>query len=370
MTRALTPKLRLATPEDNEELIALARRCPIHGHLAFYSDRYPDFFALLALQGDKSAVYVVENDEGKIIACASLTEKTTRWGAESAKTLHFGDLRTDPEYRGSRAALQLIRKYDQTLLEGDYHHGLVEFAAGSTVSKAQKFLSPEIDVMQDGWVRMFQLAPVIRYRISRDYLYRAATAEDLPEIARLLSESHDGMPGAPIFNEEALSKILNQHESFRIEDMWLVCDAEGGILACAGLWDQSSIRNIVATNFTRAGKLAVRFLTAAGLLWKLPPIPRVGQAMRYQMIRWPSARSGHGPALAQLIRFLLNKVRLQGHTQFLTMGFHEKDPLVKVVEGLVRVEDKVELYSHRIRERHARLPQLEDQRFFADLCLV
>lgn len=364
--------IREARPEDNEQLIELARRCPIQGHLHFYSDRYPDFFALLRLQGEKFHIFVSDGDDGRIVACAVFVERSVVWEGRLVKTLHFGDLRTDPDVRRSRVSLEFIKKYDALLREGDFHHGVAEFAAGSkTAVNAQKYLSKEIEVCYDGCVRMFQLIPLWTYRVSRRWTYRQARLEDLPGIAAILQDTYRGTTGSPPFSLEWLEAALELHSSFTIDNLWVATDSEGAIVATVGMWDQAPVRQVVATQFSKVAKFAVRFLAMTGFLWRLPPVPREGRALAYMIFRWPAMRSGQEEPLRALLRFLLNQVRREGKHQFVTAGFHENDRMLNLLRGFVKVEDRVQLYSHRVLARQV-LPALPSAApaHYADLAIV
>lgn len=366
--------IREATPDDNEQLIALARRCPIQGHLQFYSDRYPDFFALLRLQGDKFYSYVAEDKDGRITACAVFVERSVVWNGHLVKTLHFGDLRTDPSVRRSRIALSFIKKYDEILLNGDYHHGVAEFAAGSkTAVNAQKYLSKEIEVRYDGCVRMFQLIPLWTYRVSKRWQYRRARAEDLPSIIELLRDTYKDTPGSPPFSSEWMESALDQHPSFTIENLWVATDTEGKVVASIGLWDQAPVRQVVATQFSKIAKFTVRFLAMTGLLWRLPPVPQEGRPLAYMIFRWPALKGDSEEALRSLMRHLLNRVRRERKHQFVTAGFHENDRMLRLLRGFIKVEDRVQLYSHQVLTRQANVPQVLGATGFthyADLAIV
>ncbi len=370
--------IREAIPEDNERLIDLARRCPMQGQFEMYSDRYPDFFATNRLQGERSLIYVAEHAETQaIVACIAFTEKHERRDGKDVIVLHVGDLRTDPSIRRTRVAGRLVQLYKELLGTGRYDHGVAEFLQGNEKAiRLNKIMGEAFEIGAEGQVNFYQLLPVRNYKASKVYHYRPAAEGDKAAIVELLEASYGTTPGAPAFSIPWLEARLLEHPSFQLQDIWLALNQAGEILAIAGLWDQSSFRRTIASRYTRAMKNGVRLLAMLGLLWKLPPIPREGEALRYAFVRWPAARPGHADALNALCRHLLGKVRREGNYQFLSIGFHELDPLQHALDGLTKITERIQVFSHWLKdsESHRALPvpasQKSPGRRFVDLALI
>ncbi|MBC7659093.1 MAG: GNAT family N-acetyltransferase [Chitinophagaceae bacterium] len=366
--------IREARPEDNERLIDLARRCPMQGQFEMYTDRYPDFFATNRIQGEKAHIYVVERPaDGDLVACVAFTEKHEKRGDKTIKVLHIGDLRTDPTLRRSKIAARLILIYRDMLYSGAYDHGMVEILEGNNAAiNTHKLLGDDFAVNTEGKIIFYQLLPVRGYWPSKEFSYRQATAFDMPSIAALMQKSYGGAPGAPEFTVGWLKKQFAKHPSFTIKDVWLAVDKNQTIVASAGLWDQSSFRRTIVSNYTRAMKTGVRLLAFFGLLWKLPPAPKEGQALSYTFIRWPAAPLDKVGALGELTRFLVNRVRSENRHQFLSVGFNEFDPLQTSLEGITKVKENIQVFSHWLKksEAYQDVGEIPAQRRFVDLTLI
>lgn len=365
---------RKATPEDNERLIDLARRCPMKGQFEMYTDRNPDFFATNRIQGEKAHIHLVERPNGDVVGCVAFTEKIERRGDKDVKVLHIGDLRTDPSLRRSRIAGKLIEIYREMLYSGDYDHGMVEILQGNQAAiGCHKILGDDFAIGVEGNINFYQLLPVRSYWLSKAWTYRQATALDIPAIAALMQKSYGGFPGAPDFSPEWIKTQLTKHPSFGIANIWLAIDKDQTIVASAGLWDQSSFRRTIASRYNRAMKTTVRLMAFFGLMWKLPPVPKEGEALHYLFIRWPVAAMENVDALGALNRFLLNRVRKEGKQQFLSIGFNEHDPLQDSLEGMVKLKESIQVFSHWLKASESfqtlETPQPMQKRF-VDLTLI
>jgi len=341
---------RKAVPEDNERLIDLARRCPMKGQFEMYTDRNPDFFATNRLQGDVAHVQVVERSNGQIVGCVAYTERTEKRDGKDVKVLHIGDMRTDPDLRRTRIAAKLVDTYRDMLYSGRYDHGIVEILQGNEAAIGlNKLLGEDFHVGTEGKINFYQLFPVRTYWPSKAWTYRRATPFDIPVIASLMQKAYGDAPGASDFSPDWLRKQLTLHPSFTIADLWVAVDKYQTIVASAGLWDQTSFRRTVASRFNASMKKTVRALALLGLLWKLPPVPKEGQALTYLFIRWPVASLDNIEALAGLNRFLSNRVRKTGKHQFLSIGFNEHDPLQASVEGMTKLKENIQVFSHWLK---------------------
>lgn len=364
---------RKATPEDNERLIDLARRCPMKGQFEMYTDRNPDFFATNRLQGETAHIHLVERANGQVVACVAFTEKVERKADKDVKVLHIGDLRTDPSLRRTKIAAKLIDIYREMLYSGDYDHGMVEILKGNDGAiSLNKLLGDDFVVGVEGNINFYQLLPVRSYWPSKKWAYRQATPFDIPVIAALMQKSYGGFPGAPDFSPDWLKKQFAKHSSFNVSNIWLAVDSDMTVVASAGLWDQSSFRRTIASHYNKGMKRMVRLMALLGLLWKLPPIPKEGQTLNYLFIRWPVAAPENIEALGALNRFLLNRVRREGKHQFLSVGFNEHDPMQESLEGMTKLKESIQVFSHWLKasESFQTLENVPMQKRFVDLTLI
>lgn len=352
---ALPYRVREATLDDNPGLIELVRRCPIQGTMQLILDRFPDYFAFTRMQGERSYVYVAENAEGQLIGSVAFIESLVYTAGEERRILRFCDLRTDPAYRGSRVAATFIEIYRQLLQSGGFDCGSAEIMEGNiSPIKAQRLLGEGIEVVDEGFLEIFQLFPIWSYQPRENFRLRTAEAEDLPRVAALLQKTYQGAAEAPPFDEEWLARAFDQHLSFRLENLWLAEDEAGELLACVATWDQKGLRRTVALRFHPMARAMLSFWRMLGLVWRLPPIPQAGGSLRYLYLRWPACVPHGIPALRALLKEIMRQVRQQGEHQFVAVGFHEKDSLQACLSGIFKLKMRMHLYTHRLKTSQPR----------------
>lgn len=339
----LSSSLRLAEHDDNAKLIHLARSAPMEGGIRVYADRAPDFFQLANLQGEDAEVLVYE-DNGEILGSIVLSRRHEVWFGQPRLMLHAGDLRVSPAHRSSGIAKHLISQWLQEFSNGEYLGGGFEILNDNRTAMTLLKLRPAHLTLETlGICRIFQVLPLWPHRTDSKYEYRTASLDDLPELARVLSKSHEGYNGYPEFTQDYLKKLLQQHESFSLDQIWLA-ERGGRILACAGFWDQQSIRRTIVENFSPSIAFAVNSIRVARPILRLPKIPRPGDPLRYGFIRFPAHLPGEKAALHNLLRHMLNHYRSLKQYQFIWASFHENDSMQSVLNGLTKLNMEIRLF--------------------------
>jgi hypothetical protein len=323
--------VRLARPDDNEQLIHLARVAPMQGAMRIATDRSPDYFAYPALLGDDLEIWVWD-DDGEILGCGLFYGRTERVGGETVRVLHMGDGRLAHR---ARSRGRVFRDFGLDFIHQRFEQGGYDAAHGEIIGDNKASLALIMVIGQRyrlrdvGPVHNYQLLPIKHLRVSGDHRLRRGEKDDLPALAEILDETYRGHTAAPVFDVEGLSASFSQHPSFGIGDMW-VAERRGRVVACVGTWDQHSIRRYVVENLTPAPWLVATGLRLLGPLFSLPPAPHVGEPLRQSFMRFSGHLPGHEAALRDVVR--------RGRVQtFVIAGLHDADPQLACLEGIPKL---------------------------------
>src|SRR5436305_15352071 len=90
--------VRIATPEDNDALRAVAASCSMDGDMSLRLTREPDFFQLNRLEGSRWRVGVAEVD-GRVVGCVMAAQRRAYLHGVDRTTLYAGDLKVHPQWR-------------------------------------------------------------------------------------------------------------------------------------------------------------------------------------------------------------------------------------------------------------------------------
>ncbi|MBM4354163.1 MAG: hypothetical protein FJ109_10270 [Deltaproteobacteria bacterium] len=134
MTDDLKVTYRRSRPEDEAELRALLHRTPLPGPIRLSMRKEPDFFAAMAVEGERTDVLVAEDvSDGRLVGVGARSEKPCFVnGADEPVTVgYLSNLRIEAPYRGGKilkAGYQQMermhregsaRVYTTTILEGN-----------------------------------------------------------------------------------------------------------------------------------------------------------------------------------------------------------------------------------------------------------
>ncbi len=342
--QAVDPQLRQARSHDNTQLIGLARAAPMQGGIRVFADRAPDFFALADLQGD-SQVLVVE-EQGEIVASLTISKRLETWFGEPRSMLHVGDMRVLPRRRAKGMARLLAMRWFDDLAETGVDGGGFEIMHDNRNALGLLKLfeeRPDLRPSELGQAKIYQVLPLWKHRVDKTLDYRKATASDASALADLLQQSYEDYNGHPQFTPDSLNELMQQHPSFTWNDIWLA-EKRGKLLACAGFWDQKSVRRTVVETFSSSIHVIAASLRLVRPILGLPEIPRPGQALSYGFVRFPAHLPGERAALGSLCRHLLNEVRKTRKYQFVWFSFHSQDPMQGVLDGLVKLSMPIKLF--------------------------
>jgi RimJ/RimL family protein N-acetyltransferase len=194
-----------------------------------------------------------------------------------------------------------------------------------------------------GHAMIYQIPPVRNYRVDKSYSIRHACEKDIPRIAELLREQYRDYSSSPVFNRDEFIHMLRADASFGIEN-FKIAEKDGQIVACAAFWDQQTIRRTVVEEFSRKGALAVSVLRFMNPLLKLPSLPSRGDVLKYIYLRFPAHEPDHSAALRAIIRQESNHLRKLRLYHFIWAGFHQADPLASCINGMVKLNMKVNIF--------------------------
>ena len=339
--------VREATPADNDELLALASRCPMRGDVSLCVSRAPDFFALNVLEGDAWRVGVAEDRDGRIVGCVAVAARDAWVHGRSTRIAYASDLKVDPAHRrmGVADSLTVWGRDACRALVADDAPVLITVLAGNTPMerRAQNRRGmPHFDRI--GTFRSSAISLLWRRRAATDVDLRITQAceSDLEEMAELWTHVARGRQFAPAFDAGELARWIERAPDLEISSYRLARRANGRIAGFLALWDQDAFKQLRVVRYSpRLAAFRAGFNLAAPLLGaaKLPP---AGGQMRYLATVHVCA------AMPSVLRALLigsyNEWRGRGYP-FFTIGLDRRDPLQTALDGLFAQPTDVDAYA-------------------------
>lgn len=335
---------RVAGPEDDRELTALAARAPVPGAVSLRYERSPSYLAgCRAIGRSAEALVLRHRASGRLAGLACRSVRRVFVNGEPADVGYLGQLRVDPAFR-SRGLVgrgfRFIRGLDEgrglpgyitTIVEGNSE------ALGVLVDKPRPGM-PRYRFLE----RLRCLAIPARRAPPADVPgteFRAGDAHRLGDVCAFLRDRGRARQFAPCWEEEDFAEDGGLVPGFGLRDL-VVASSGGRIVGTAGLWDQSAYKQFVVTGYSRLLSMARPWMRAFGLADLPPP----GERLRMAHLSF-AAVDGDDPAVfAGLLGRVLNLAADRG-IAFGLLGLSERDPLLRAARAWRHVSYRSRLYT-------------------------
>jgi GNAT superfamily N-acetyltransferase len=323
--------VRDAGPGDNQALIGLAARCPMHADLSLCIERRPDFFALNRLGGTRWRVGVADGEHGPI-GCIGVAKRAVYLAGRETHIGYVGDLKVDPEHRRRGAGKELLKWAEDAAREltGPDAPLMCTVLSGNDAVGTLRGSYPA--ARRWATIRSHSISLLWRRRPPASGLsVRLAGAADVPGMMGLWVRQAMSRRLAPVLESiplavEGLDYLVAHHD-------------DGTIAGFAGLWDQHRVKQMRVTGYSPRMAVVRTAFNLAAPLFGAPGLPPPGGAMRYRTVVNLCADS------PQTLRTLLLQAceRLRGEYSFLTVGLDTRDPLSRALHGLQAQPTDVDL---------------------------
>jgi hypothetical protein len=242
---------------------------------------------------------------------------------------YLGQLRIDRRYRGrwlvSRGYSLLKRLHDRDPLPG-YLAAVTEGsreAAGVLVEKSRKVF-PAFRPMADYCTLALPAGRSACVSATGASGIAAATAGEIPEIARFLRTEGPRRQFFPVWDEARLNALINGL-GLRIDDLQ-VARRNGSIAGLMGLWDQSAYKQNVVHSYEGWAKLALPLYNAGAHWLQRPQLPRAGETIRNGYAAFVCIADDDAAVFGDLLTATLRRAAACG-LDYLLLGLDTRDPL-------------------------------------------
>lgn len=338
-------RLREATHSDNQKILALSRRCPMHGAISLYTDRSPDFFHLYRMVSPENhAVFVYEKAD-EIVGSIGIVIQELIVDGETQKVGFVGDLKVDPDFRKSIIAHRLVDRAVHVCRERGCRMFLASIVAGNEASLTftnGRGRIPKPIAIGDYIVK--NIPPLRRLAVDPDWEVAAATLPDAREMVHLYNEYYSSLNFAPRWSEQTFLDLVNRCEGLSLSD-FLLLRHNGHLAAVCAIWNQKSFQRYVVQKFDRTSRIIMQGIKAISWIVPLPPVPHIGRVLHNSHIAFAAVKNHDHTALDQLLRTVNN--RLVGtNTSFFSAYFSAEDTLCKVLGRFFGSTTRLHLYAY------------------------
>ena len=326
----MTASLRLALPEDEPGLLALARSCAMAGAVTIRTEREPRFLALSELQGAPTHVVVAE-EHGRIVACAAAAIREVYVSGRPTRAAYLGDLRIAPDARGGTLLWRIHRVVAELLRGSGVDLAYTTIIDGNTAAAALRGARRGLPLYRPlGRIRVCAISDArrrpgdVRVRVDR------ADAADLPQIASALDAFTSRHEFAPVWTTERLQAAVSSTPGLTI-DRFFVAREGGAVVGVLAAWDQEAIQRRRLLRYGRRAAAYRAILALRARARHRPALPSPGELVRELHV----THVGIGDDRPDVFEALLHAAwdTFADRYHFLTFGLGEDHPLLRALRS-------------------------------------
>ncbi len=313
---------RLATKDDNDQLIKLTAATGMTGETALRIDRNPDFFKLLDKRGESRVFLAL--DENKVIGslCDSLQQVYV--GGQVLPLHYIGDFKVAASHRNRGIGLQLCNELANDIVPKGADLAFLNVSKGN--SKPFTFFKNRPNIPDFDNIGIFKIHQFIgrRKRISEHERQIEETPPD-KELIEFLNRHYCQYEIGPVITKE----ILEGTQIFTIRD-------KNKIIAAMCLSDTMNMKQNVVLKLSLKLKWILGFLNSISRLLGYSKMPSLNEPVGMLYIKYLAVDQYE----TKLVKLLVNKARNIVYNKsysFVSIGLHEKDPLHKCFNGLLKL---------------------------------
>ncbi len=329
--------IRHATDKDNQVLLNLELMCPQGTGLVLQFDRSPDFF-LRSKAYDNYSVYVAE-EQGQVVGTAASTIKEFGFGGKRKIGLYVYDVRVHPDHCGKGTATRLIQ------------HALTQNSqAQIAYAVIVEDNSPSIAVFTKlGFQNIRDILllniPLYKRRESAKKQTRTMTTRDIPQVVNLINSYYGSRDFFSPLDATDFADNAKRLPGYSLEQIQ-VTEAEGEIVASAGLWDYSQIFRITALRVSAKLRALAYLLRFANIFKKTMRLPRVGEPFRLMYVKDFACKERTG-AVEELIEHCLCVAHNCG-CSFLSFPLDPDDAVAALLTEYKPITAKYHIYARSL----------------------
>jgi len=341
----------------------------------------PDFFAAMAVEGERTDVLVAEDvSDGRLVGVGARSEKPCFVnGAEAPVTVgYLSNLRLEAKYRGGKVLKAGYQEMERMHRDGAARIYTTTILEGNIPAiKALTSGRPGLPLYRDfGPYHSFMLsARALPVRASGILQLADATEDDVPDLVRFWAVEgrrrqffpaygahHLVHPASPSCHALSASKDKRLCRAscstlsspvaagaggllsgLGVSDIAVARDCQG-ILGTAALWDQSAFRQWFVEGYSGGlGFVRPAYNLAARLL-RRPTLPSPGAEFAYRFLALTCVREDRADVFNALLAHLGRRCSEKRFDGLVVAGFAARDPLLPAVVSLPHVLMRSRIY--------------------------
>jgi len=312
---------RLATSEDNQQLLELTSSTGMPGKMALRIDRHPNFFELNKLRG-KTNVYVAI-EKNIIVGSICVSDQKVYVDGKVYPLYYISDFKVAKTHRNKGIGLQLTNEVVKYLESQDADFAFLNVSKGN--NRPFVFFSDRAhyaDFLNIGTFTTFEFMGSKRNLSSSKFKIEFEKVTD--EVLHFLNEFYSQYQLATVITKDELKNTA----LYGIRN-------ENKLIAVMSLIDTMNIKQNVVLKMPLHLQAIVAFANVFCSLFKLSKLPKENESVKMLYIKHWAVKTYDKSLVSALISFARQCAYKKSYS-FVSIGLHENDILLKKLPKLLR----------------------------------
>lgn len=315
-------KYRIATLEDNQQLIDLTAASGMKGDISLRIDRHPNFFKLLEMRGESTVFVAV--DEEVIIGCICVSLQEVTINKQVFPMQYIGDFKVLESYRNKGVGLNLCNQLGDYVLATGVDLAFLNFSKGN--DKPISFFKDRPNIPDFENIGVFNIIQFIGKR--RKSIHPKFKIEETPvtnELIQFLNNYYLNYELGSVITKEKLEGTSN-----------FIIRNNLKIIAALSLIDTMSVKQNVVMHLSWKIKYLLQFINLFKKPFGISKMPLLNEPVKMIYVKYLAVNYNEKGMVKELINYSRNIV-FQKEYSFVSIGLHEKDPLNYCFKGLLKL---------------------------------
>ncbi len=313
---------RLATPDDNEQLMTLTSATGVMGEVSLRIERRPDFFRLLHMRGE-SKVFVAL-DGCLIIGSLSVSTQQVFVGGEVYPLQYIADFKVAEAYRNKSVGTHLCSQLADYVVSIDADLAFLNVSYGN--EKPFSFFRNRPGFPDFDNIGIFNMHQFIgRRNRMKPFFYTVECGTLSDELLTFLNAHSSGYELGPVISEEN----MRDTEVFIIRH-------HGQMKAAMCLMDTMHAKQNIVIRLSRRWQWLIRALNVCYSISGMSRMPSLHTPIRMLHVMFLAAQDNDFLLARTLLDHARHIVYERGYS-FVSIGMHERDPLHACTAGMFKL---------------------------------
>ncbi|HWQ20965.1 MAG TPA: GNAT family N-acetyltransferase [Methanotrichaceae archaeon] len=342
--------------DDNSRMLEIEKLCPQGDENCALGVDKTDITARYKMY-DNWNILVAEV-AGRIAGWVGLTLKQHRSRDGNYVYAYLPEVMVHPDFRGSGVATMLAKEAEKKARDmgSDYIYCYIYGP-----NRASKSLFEGLSYVDMITAKSPEILTYKKADISPKISIKQADKKDIPDAVSLINDYNKGRMHFVPYTAESFESNAGKIPGYGLENFWIASKDGGEIVACAGLWDCSTMGDLYYAREPLMWKVMGGLFGFLNHFTRMPKIAAEGEHFRLSYITDHAFQPAAPEAMSELIGHL-NNISLEAGKLCI---FSLLDPQDRVIDIMKKFKPQIEEWHVYAKPFEGALPQFNP--FYVDM---